>query len=852
MNDNLKTLYDNTQKLNPSFKVDYDTFVSDMQDENNRKSFYSNLQKLNPNFQVSYNQFSNDMGFSNNTKAKSADEQPETLYRYPDGSVSSELPNTPNPEFEANAKAYERNQPNLVEMTPKQLQERRNEEQPNNTSTASVPTSGENINSLKQQGMQFSNNLLTSTPNYASVIQQPSLMPKESSFQQGMNTATQIQPNPKETEGNWFKTFWNEQKRSAYNAQNMAGETANAVSETGSVAKKALDLYDELKNDGVDINNLTKEQLQKHIFDKQHAEWEKRHPGVWDQLYHNLPFVNDQEPQASASVHEADASGAEKLLANMIDNGSGSEKGIGQAFDEVPYDMIKDASKSDNPRAYLEQKANEESWGQKQMASAAKKIDNLPTPTGLWGNFGAQAGSLAPFVASTALQLFPETAPAGKILSKVAVADMAMNAASESMMASREYGEKTGKDIPESDVWGTGLLSGLLFTGGMEAFGGMLNAGTKKIIGSKIAKSLTQKILSSPEATKEMGDFFSHAKTDFPLLDKFSLDGIKSYGGDVLKGTATLAGIDAANQLVPMIYENKKDYPTLTGIIMNEVKNLPSTILTNAFLSGEGKLGSLVNNYTQNVRRIKQGNVVLADAGKQGVVEVIGGGDNYYTVLNKKGEQINVPDVEIGETHTVPWNEFKEYAKAPKDKAQAAFDNLKDGEKRIITDNFKKASDMLDKEFEGSDIPFDKQSFLNSSKKEQTKIINDVENNKNLTEEQKNAIYNFAVRGDSYARMNNSFNENVENVAEKSVDVINKNVNPDMGGIVRAKVSGSDRQIMKGNIVQNEDGTINREKSDQQVYYKDDDGKTQVAPISNVEEVIENTPTADAVSFLSK
>jgi hypothetical protein len=55
-------------------------------------------------------------------------------------------------------------------------------------------------------------------------------------------------------------------------------------------------------------------------------------------------------------------------------------------------------------------------------------------------------------------------------------------------------------------------------------------------------------------------------------------------------------------------------------------------------------------------------------------------------------------------------------------------------------------------------------------------------------------------------------------------------------------------QVTQGNIVWNEDGTINKELSDREFYYKDENGEVQVVPVDMAGPVVENVSRDDAVN----
>lgn len=124
-------------------------------------------------------------------------------------------------------------------------------------------------------------------------------------------------------------------------------------------------------------------------------------------------------------------------------------------------------------------------------------------------------------------------------------------------------------------------------------------------------------------------------------------------------------------------------------------------------------------------------------------------------------------------------------------------------------------------------------------------VMNDVE----MSEEQKDAILKYTMASLAKSSLETGKNEQVQQAQEEAAQVVQENSNPQMDAVVSAVIGGYDNpmQVIGGNIVQNEDGSINRDLSDQSVTIIDAEGKRIPVSIKFVESISENMPTQEAV-----
>jgi len=547
-----------------------------------------------------------------------------------------------------------------------------------------------------------------------------------------------------------FKDLWQEAR--IYTADN-----ANLITGSQKDASKAIELLNQSNQKGIDLKGLSPFQMKQAFelndfkksdeeYKKEMDEWKSEHPFL-NMLNQVIPYVGQPINKNPHPVRE--------------DGGLGGVLDFSEYRNEAPYRLIQEALKTDNPQAYLEEKAKQQSWGDKTEEDAMKKLAEDKPVEGVGGYVGGLIPVVASMVPAAAASLFPATRPLAQSLGELMIGAQSYAGGGEAIANMRNYAAQKGINVSEGDVLKQGLLSSILNEGLMHIPLDKILSGAGSLIGKKVTGQIADELAANPTAAKEAQDFFDKAAEWLKSAPKAQAT---KFTKDALASGGAMATLNAGNSLLPMLYEKREDYHHFWDVMKNASEGMVTGILMHSILSVAPKL---INNVAQNNRRIKQGNVILADAGDHGVVEVLGVDNDNVRILKNDGTEKNIPKNEINKSYVVPWQEFKEYANAYKagsaGKAKAAAD------------------------------------------------------------------------------------ANIQNAAEGAVAAVNENVNPDMGGTVKAKIGGTERQITKGKIVTNEDGSINQEQSDPQVYYKDDEGNTQIAPIAHVEELTQNTPQKEAI-----
>lgn len=142
----------------------------------------------------------------------------------------------------------------------------------------------------------------------------------------------------------------------------------------------------------------------------------------------------------------------------------------------------------------------------------------------------------------------------------------------------------------------------------------------------------------------------------------------------------------------------------------------------------------------------------------------------------------------------------------------------------------------------------------NGTIEEKQSALSNIVDSDLFNDKQKLAALNLYRSGLTFESYEGAKEAQIEEAVKEIPTVIEENVNPKMGSVIHATIAGMDTpvQIADGAILQNEDGSIDREKSDQTIYYTDSDGKRQVTSIKNIENITENIPAQDAIDQVTE
>lgn len=178
---------------------------------------------------------------------------------------------------------------------------------------------------------------------------------------------------------------------------------------------------------------------------------------------------------------------------------------------------------------------------------------------------------------------------------------------------------------------------------------------------------------------------------------------------------------------------------------------------------------------------------------------------------------------------------------------------MKYGAKKAYANAFKDFERAYSSRYNDEALQF-ANNVKNGTIEEKQNALAEVVNSDRSSDQQKLAALNLYRAVLTYEAYEGAKAAQVEEATTEVPNLIEENANPDMGAVVSATIAGLETpvQIKGGNIVQNDDGTINREQSDKEIYYTDATGKRQVTSIDFVSTVEEKIPIDEAISDVAK
>ncbi|MFC4672646.1 helicase-related protein, partial [Dysgonomonas termitidis] len=174
---------------------------------------------------------------------------------------------------------------------------------------------------------------------------------------------------------------------------------------------------------------------------------------------------------------------------------------------------------------------------------------------------------------------------------------------------------------------------------------------------------------------------------------------------------------------------------------------------------------------------------------------------------------------------------------------------------RAIRQTYDRSADSLNKYF-GEDAPQAALAFNklvdNSSEAELKQELLSVIGDERLDDNGKRAIVEYVTAYSAYSGINKAKQEDIQQAEQQMAWLADENINPQMNAVVSAVIAGNGNpvQVTGGNIVQREDGSIDSEASDKQIFYVDAEGNKQVTSIDFIESIGENIPAQDAIAQL--
>lgn len=543
-------------------------------------------------------------------------------------------------------------------------------EMPKDAATVSQPT-GQNLeqeDGLQQE--QERQDRVSYTPAESTMVEQPKVEAKPVAVGNPVEDVEDGQYADTFGEGvkEGGKALWGGMKSAAGEASKLAvgskDDYARAMERINEMAEAGYNMENFDAKRAVRDHKVRKYEQELAEYDKAIAERkaERKDMGFFESIGHRM-----QDPRRPRDPFDRSASSiAEAYSAD----GMTSEIELQRSYELVGEALRANDGDWNKAMAWLDERANEDSWGDKTAKDAQELLSEVKPTKGK----AAWVGNMIPQMTGNMLAIGASLSPYTRWMSRpLGMANMAAltaSSAGSSMAEARMYGEETGEDISTGDVWAAGGTSALIESA-TEAipfnrmFSGVQHA-TKKALGKAIGDVLTDNSAARTElvqlverAQKELGkDLFSGKNAKEWIVD-MGYEGMSEF----------LA--EGGGALVPMIYANEEDYPTLSEVLKSGWEGAKGGMFMGAFLGGANRA---VGHHFNRKRRQEQGYVDLAETKDGNVVEILGqkvkefedGTKEYsYSVLMPDGSlNEDMPSSDIVEKARITTEEFENGIKA--------------------------------------------------------------------------------------------------------------------------------------------------------------------------------------------
>lgn len=604
--------------------------------------------------------------------------------------------------------------------------------------------------------------------------------------------------------------------------KSSVGETANILTGSSRDYTKAQMQLRELMDSGYELSGFDKEKALKDYKDRQFQRdmdsWEemmqqrrkeREGMGFLDALVHKF-----KDPDRPRDQYDSSAVAFNKKKV-------GDEVQLGRAFDAIQEALTQ--ANGDVEKAYnlLGEQSAKETWGDETSREAREAVREFKPTEGA----AAWVGNMVPQMVGNAAAIAASVSPYTRWLARpLGAANMGLLTASSSgsaMAEAREYAEQTGVPVSEGDVLRVGAISGAIEAGTEmlpynRFFGGIQNFTAKKL-----GKEVTNTIAGNPAARRELSSLLRDAGSD--LSNKlFTKETGKKFLGDVSIESFSEFLAEGGGTLVPMIYQNPEDYPTLYEVLENGWEGAKGGIFMGSILGGAS---STIGHYLNRARRKQQGKVMLADT-KDGVLEVVGQtGEGQYMAVDGEGMPHEITRDMVNDFQVVDFQEFDTYCmEQTEENLQKAVENGRSLAEDI--DRTKKHAAKLD---------LDKaEQVLSEEQKEG--LGSDPIGYLSEHEGEADVLIPYLNAKSKFDGMISGIRDAIDEKVAQSNEYIT-NVTHQDGNVYDITLSSDENKHVfpvKGNIVFDENGLVDRKKSDSRFIVRDDKGNVEMRPVEDL------------------
>lgn len=611
--------------------------------------------------------------------------------------------------------------------------------------------------------------------------------------------------------------------------KNAVGESAGTFIGTQKDYAKAVDLLSELQASGYSFKDFDPEKADHDYLTAKYNQaldtWhkvkaqrkkERESMGAWDAFKHllkdpTMPTIPGKESFFQKAQSQADD--IQRL----------------RAFKYIAEALHKTNGDVEQAKSLLGHQAQTQQWSDKVTEDARNELASMRPTEGTAAFIGNLVPQMIGNAAAIGASFSPYTRWLARPLAQLNMATLTASSAGSSMADARLYAEQTGKLISESDVKNAGSISG-----GIEAvteiipYARIFNR-IQHVSGLKSGRIIVNAVKNNPVAQDELTRLVKQAGSEFPtkLITK---KGAKRLAGDILTEGTSEAVAGGLGTLVPILYANKEDYPTLHNILSDAWEGAKGGLFMGAIL---GAGSALSGNFANRERRKKIGKITLADTGN-GVVEIVGEKSN-GTLLAVDGNNkiLEIPKSQILDIAEVGFNEFDAYTKKITDETLAAA--VQSGKMVVQQNADPSAKQAIKQHLDQVSAPFSE---------ERLQQLRAVENPMQyISEHPQEApqLLEWFKANSTYTGMIEAVQDQINQKIKESDDAVDSRTHTD-GNLYTITLKGDNAAqgyITQGDVAFNPDGSVNKTKSNDRVTIRYADGHSEMLSIDDLGRLVE-------------
>ena len=611
--------------------------------------------------------------------------------------------------------------------------------------------------------------------------------------------------------------------------KNAVGESAGTFIGSQKDYAKAVDLLSELQASGYSFKDFNPEKADHDYLTAKYNQaldtWhkvkaqrkkERESMGAWDAFKHllkdpTMPTIPGKESFFKKAQSQADD--IQRL----------------RAFKHIAEALHKTNGDIEQAKSLLGQQAQTQQWSDKVTEDARNELASMRPTEGTAAFIGNLVPQMIGNVAAVAASFSPFTRWLARPLAQFNMATLTASSAGSSMADARLYAEQTGKPISESDVKNAGLLSG-----GIEAVTELIPYARifnriQHVAGLKSGRIIVNAVKNNPVAQDELTRLVKQAGSEFPtkLITK---KGAKRLAGDILTEGTSEAVAGGLGTLVPILYSNKEDYPTLHNILSDAWEGAKGGLFMGAIL---GAGSALSGNFANRERRKKLGKITLADTGN-GVVEIVGAkSDGTLFAVDGNNKILEIPKSQILDIAEVGFKEFDAYTKKITDETLAAA--VQSGKMAVQQNADPSAKQAIKQHLDQVSAPFSEERL-----QELHAVKNPMQYISEHPQEAPQLLEWFKANS-TYTGMIEAVQDQIQQKIKESDDAVDSRTHTD-GNLYTITLKGDNAAqgyITQGDVTFNPDGSVNKTKSNDRVTVRYADGHSEMLSIDDLGRLVE-------------